>query len=129
MLLEESFHNCFYNFMEALRILSMDAVKQCEVMDNFNVAREIRQDVTDDGAALVNWPGDYLAPSERSAIENLLQHLNALPEEALLRHDHKRAMTHPKWDEIRQIAGQLTHELSDAKRRNQAYFDGNDASG
>jgi len=58
MSLEESFHNCFFYFMEAVDVLALDAAGQCEVMGNFNVAWEIQHDVLDDGVSLINWPID-----------------------------------------------------------------------
>jgi hypothetical protein len=123
MSLEESFHNCFSYFIEAVEVLSLDAAEQCEVMDNFNVAREIQQDVHDDGTALINWPVAYLSPSERDAIAQLITPLMALPPAALLRHEHKQAMSHPAWAELRLAANRLRVQLDDAIKRNREFFD------
>lgn len=122
MSLEESFHNCLFYFLEALDVMALDASAQCHAMDNFNVAREIQQDVRDGGTALVNWPGDYLAQVEKDAIARLLVPLNKLPEAALLRHEHRQAMDHPAWTELRKLAAHLVEQLGDAANRNRAYF-------
>ena len=122
MSLEESFHNCFFYFMEAVDVLSLDAAKQCEAMGNFNVAREIQQDVHDDGTALINWPVAYLSLGERDAIAQLITPLMELPEAALLRHEHKQAMSHPAWADLRIVAKRLRVQLDDAVKKNRAFF-------
>ena len=123
MSLEESFHNCLFYFLKALEVMALDASAQCEVMDNFNVAREIKQDVGDGGAALINWPVvDYLSRTEKDAIAEVLMALNGLPEAALLRHEHRQAMGHPAWMELRVLAARLIEQLGDAAKRNRAFF-------
>jgi hypothetical protein len=122
MSVEESFHNCFFYFMQAVDVLSLDAVEQCEAMDNFNVAQEIQQDVHDDGTALINWPVTYLSLSERNAIAKLLSLLMELPEAALLRHDHKKAMSHPAWADLRIAAKGLRAQLENAIKKNCDFF-------
>jgi hypothetical protein len=122
MSLEESFHNCFFYFQEALHVLALDASAQCEVMENYNVAREIQQDVRDGGTALVNSPADYLSQEEKDAIAKLLKPLNDLPASALLRHEHRQAMDHPAWAELRVLATHLIGQLDDAANRNRVFF-------
>lgn len=108
--------------MKALDVLALDAGEQCEVMGNFNVAREIQQDVHDDGTALINWPVAYLSSEERDAIAQLIAPLMALPESALLRHEHKQAMNHPDWADLRIAAKRLRVQLADAIEKNREFF-------
>lgn len=123
---EESFHQCFLNFMDSLDVLSLDAAEQCELMDNFNVAREIQQDVYDSGISLVNWPviAVSLSPCERVAIAHLIRPLMALPEAALLRHEHMQAMSHPAWADFRITAKRLCVLLDDAVKKSRAFYNG-----
>lgn len=120
--LEESFHNCLFYFLKSLDVIALGARAQCDAMDNFNVARELQQDVRDGGAALTNWPEDYLSQAEKKAITKLLIPLNALPEAAMLRYEHMQAMSHPAWTEIRLLAADLVSQLKNAADRNKAYF-------
>ena len=121
MSLEESFHNCFLYFMEAVEVLSLDAAKQCEVMGNFNVAWEIQHDVLDGGAALINWPISYLSPTEKDAVSQVTVSLSKLPEAALLP-NHIQAMGHPAWADLRIAAKRLRVQLDDAVRKNREFF-------
>jgi hypothetical protein len=123
MPLEESFHNFFFYFMKAVDVLSLDSAEQCEVMGNFNVAWEIQHDVLDGGTALINWPEDYLLPAEKAAITELLPMLRDLPDGALQRtHEHKQAMSHPAWADLRIAAKRLRVQLEDAVKRNHEFF-------
>lgn len=120
--LEESFHNCFFYFVQAVDVLSLSAPEQCEAMGNFNVAQEIQQDVHDNGVALINWPVAYLSLNERNAITKLLSLLMELPEAALSRGDHKKAMSHPGWTNLRIAARELHAQLEHAIKRNGDFF-------
>jgi hypothetical protein len=122
MSLEESFHNCFLYFMEAVDVLSLDAAEQCEAMGNFNVAWEIQHDVFDGGTSLINWPIDYLSPSEKDAIAHVITPLKGLPDGALIS-DNLRAMSHPSWADLRIAAKRLRVQLDDAVKKNRKFFD------
>jgi hypothetical protein len=122
MSLEESFHNCYFYFMDAVGVLALSAVEQCEIMDNLNVAWEIQHDVLDAGISLIDWPIDYLSQSEKDAIARIAMLLKELPEEALLS-DHTRAMNHPSWTELRLAATHLMTQLDGATKRNREFFD------
>lgn len=121
MSLQESFHNAFLYFMEALDVLSLNAAEQCEAMGNFNVAWEIQHDVLDGGVALINWPADYLSQGEKDDIAQLLVTLRNLPE-AALQSESRQAMSHPAWIELRGAATRLSAQLGDASRRNREFF-------
>ncbi len=122
MSLEESFHNCFLYFMEAVEVLSLDATEQCEAMGNFNVAWEIQHDVLDGGNSLINWSIDYLSQSEKDAIAQVTKSLKELPDGALLS-DHMRAMNHPSWTDLRISAKRLRVQLDDVVKKNREFFD------
>ena len=121
MSLDESFHNCFFYFMQAVDVLSLDAEKQCEAMGNFNVAWEIQHDVRDGAAALINWPIGYLSLTEQDAVSQIALFLGELPEAALLP-DHMQAMSHPAWVDLRIAAKRLRVQLDDAVKKNREYF-------
>ena len=84
MSLEESFHNCFFYFMKAIDVLSLDALEQCDAMGNFNVAWEIQHDVLDGGTSLIHWPNEYLSQPEKDAIAQVLRPIKELPDGALI---------------------------------------------
>ena len=121
MSLDESFHNAFLYFMEALGVLSLEAAEQCEAMGNFNVAWELQHDVLDGGTALINWPVDYLSASEKDDTAQLLRPLSELPE-AALRSANQEAMSHTAWIGLRSGAVMLIEQLRDAARRNREFF-------
>ena len=119
---EELFHTRLFYFLEALNVLAMDASAQCDVMGNFNVAREIQQDARDGAVALSTSSDEYLSPAEKEGIAKLLTPLDQLPEAALLRHEHAKAMNHPAWEDLRKLAIQLLDQLSAAAERNRRHF-------
>lgn len=121
VVLEDSFHNAFLYFTEALGVLSLDAHSQCQAMGNFNVAWEIQHDALDWGTALMNFPVCYLYPSEKEAIAPLLKSLQELPQEALAGND-RLAMNHQAWTPLRSAAVCLIARLDDAIRRNREFF-------
>ncbi len=128
MSLEESFYNCYFYFMKAVGVLTLDAAKQCEVMGNFSVAWEIQHDVLDGGTSLVSGPVEYLSQSEKDAITQVATLLKELPDDALLS-DHMRAMNHPSWSELRLAAARLIEQLDDATKRNGEFFDSQRSQG
>lgn len=123
MSLEESFHNCYSYFMQAVGVLTLDASEQCEAMGNSSVAWEIQHDVLDGGTSLLSWPVDYLSQFEKNVIMQLMKPLKELPADALLS-DHLRAMNHPSWSELRLAASNLIMQLDGATKRNHEFFDG-----
>lgn len=121
---EESFHNCFFYFIKTLRLLVLDASEQCDIMGNYLVSGEIKLDVLNDGVALIGFSGDYLLSKEKNIIDALVNLVKELPEDALLRYEHKKAMMHPAWNEVRILASQAIKGLKDAIERNEKFFNG-----
>jgi hypothetical protein len=122
MSLEESFHNCYFRFIEAVSVLALDAAEQCKVMGHVNVAWEIQHDVLDGGISLINWPVDHLSQPEKDAIAQVTTPLKELPDDALL-NDSVQAMNHPSWVELRLAATRLIAQLEDATKKNRQFFD------
>ena len=120
-LLEASFQNSFFYFLQAVDILSLDALKQCETMGNFNVAWEIQHDVCENASALLNWPISYLTDAEKGAVSQVVEILGKLPEGALASNNNL-AMNHPAWAELRIAAKQLQTQLAAAVRSNLEFF-------
>ncbi len=125
---DEAFHNCLYYFVQAIEVLAMESAAQCEAMGNVNVGWELQHDAMDLGAALVSWRGDYLAPIEKNAIEQLLAALAALPSGALSSLDNQAAMSHPAWIALRAAAAELLVELQYPIERTRNFF-GQDIQG
>lgn len=119
---DESFHNCFHYFVQAIEVVALDATEQCEVMGNANVAWEVQHDAMDLGAALVSWPGGYLVPSEKAAIEQMLASLQALPQDVLSADDNLAAMRNPAWIPLRAEAAKLLVELRGSIERTCEFF-------
>ena len=118
---DEAFHNCFFYFVEALGVMSMDAVAQCKAMNNVNVAWEIQHDVLDAGIALQKWPALYLNQAEKDEIGRLVAAVSALPSTAL-RSVNEASMQHPAWTELRRGAAQLLKKLERPIRKNREFF-------
>lgn len=99
-------------FLTALRMASSDAATQCQLMGNFNVAWEIREDLRNG----ISSYGRYLADSNRAALSELDAALAAIPESLLAATDRSdenlSAMQHPKWVEVRRAAEYLLHRLN-----------------
>lgn len=117
---EEEFHNCFFYFVKALNVMSLDAIAQCEAMGNFNVAWEIQHDVQDLGTALQNWPDPYLDQIQKDEIARLIAVVNELPQEALM--SNESAMKHPNWTNLRVGASRLIELLDLPIKRNREFF-------
>lgn len=118
---DEAFHNCFFYFVKALDVMSLDATAQCEAMGNFNVAWEIQHDVLDPGTALQNWPGPYLDQTEKDEIARLITAVNGLPQGALVE-SNEDAMKHPSWGSLRIGASRLTELLERSISKNREFF-------
>ena len=74
------FANAFFYFLKTLESLSEDASRQCEVMGNFNVAWELREDAITDANTVLALPGGRLSSEQREAVGRLLAALRAIPE-------------------------------------------------
>ncbi len=119
---DESFNNCFHYFVQAIKVLALDAPEQCELMGNVNVAWEIQHDAMDLGAALVAWPVDYLGPSQKEAIKQMLVSLQAIPQDVLSADDNLVAMRNPAWIPLRAEAAKLLVDLRNLIEKTREFF-------
>jgi hypothetical protein len=114
---EESFSNVYYYFMEALRVLAENAENQCKIMGSYNVAWEIKDDVSR-GSYLIDKAEGKISVGKRKAIVDLLTDLNTIPESVLAYADseiaNKNAMNHPCWNNLRSKATNLIKLLNQA---------------
>ena len=113
--------NAFFYFLKTLETLSEDAARQCEVMDYFNVAWELRDDATKDANVVLTLPGGRLSTEQREAIGHLLAALRALPESVVnvdnTKEEHLRAMSSPSWAAVRTEAKILRKTLESETQR------------
>ena len=123
---EEGFANAFFYFIKALRILAADADTQCERMGNYNVAWELKDDVSA-GAYLLGLPGGALTQEEKDGIAVMVAALNGLPASLLVAATteaaNKKAMNDPSWVSLRARASELLSLLAATTRRNDAFLD------
>ena len=62
---EEEFHNSYYYYVKALGMLAETAENQCQLMGDYNVAWELKEDVAA-GKYLVN--RGYLSASQEASM-------------------------------------------------------------
>ena len=126
----EEFENCFLHFVTALQVLSRDATRQCDEMDNYNAPWEIRDDAASGGLGSLRLSAPYLSWEQAEKIVDLVAGLRRLPKEALSVSHMKMtghvgcitAMNHPAWEPLRKEAEQLLQLLEPAIKKNGAYF-------
>ncbi|MGH6717124.1 MAG: hypothetical protein ACREDC_13135 [Bradyrhizobium sp.] len=118
---EEEYANAYFYFVKSLGILAEDADSQCKSMDYFNVAWELKDDVSRGATAVLNLHSGHLSGEQTAAILRILEELDSLPKEVLnvanVRMEHVRAMRHPAWDAIRTHAKDLLRLLAPETKR------------
>jgi hypothetical protein len=127
---QDDFENGLFYFVDALKILEMNAEAQCEHVGNYNVPWELQHDVSESGVALVRSSASYLSHEQADKVIELSLALNSLPQEAVappgvLTSDHAgslMAMNHAAWAPLRQKAAQLLLLLGSAIQKNESYF-------
>ncbi|WP_321922320.1 hypothetical protein [Burkholderia sp. BCC1998] len=122
---EEAFANSYYHFVEALKILAADAEFQCDVMGNYNVAWELKHDVSA-GSCMLTLTSGELTKQQRDGIAGIVAALDEIPDSVLeggtTAAVNKRAMHHPCWIPLRARAAELLTLLSSATSRNEAFL-------
>ena len=118
------FANAFFYFLKTLETLSEDASRQCEVMGNFNVAWELREDAITDANTVLALPGGRLSSEQREAVGRLLAALRAIPESVAnvdnTKEEHLRAMSSPSWASVRTESRSLQRILESETQRTRA---------
>jgi hypothetical protein len=121
---EEKYHNIFFHFVNALRILAMDPESQCHAEGNFNVAQELQYEILS-GRYVIG--KGKLNEFEEEALGALASSVAAIPESALVfaeGHDpNVRNMKHAAWSPIRAQAVSLLALLGPRIAENAAYFE------
>lgn len=120
----EAFEHAYYYFAQALEVLASDPKTQCEKGGNYNVAWELKNDVSA-GARLFDLP-KRLSEAQKKEILGLVAALDAIPSEVLRSAttvaDNLRAMNHPCWVPLRERARNLIKLLEPARKKNEEYF-------
>lgn len=122
----EEFENTYYYFVRALQILAQDAPTQCETMGNYNVAWELKDDLSR-GAWVVNYQSSARLPAEQKrGILDLMAALEGVPTTELPAgpdpRDNLAAMNHLCWGPLRKQASQLLELLAPATEECNRYL-------
>lgn len=127
---KDAFANGFLYFVKALKILAADADVQCKRMGNYNVAWELKDDVSA-GAYLLNLPGAPLAQEEKDGIIAMVSALRELPASLLVsattEEANERVMNDPCWIPLRARAAELLKLLAATTARNEEFLAGRDS--
>ncbi|WP_321863545.1 hypothetical protein [Burkholderia cenocepacia] len=122
---EEEFANSYYYFAEALKILAADPDFQCDAMGNYNVAWELKYNVSA-GLCMLTLPSRELTEQQRDGIAQIVAALDEIPASVLgggtTAAINKRAMHHPCWIPLRARAAELLTLLSDVTSRNEEFL-------
>lgn len=118
---EEVYANAYFYFVKALSVLAEDAESQCKKMGYFNVAWELREDVSRGARAILDHPNRNLSEEQREAIRQLLADLANIPDNvfraANSKDQHIRAMSQPCWIPVRTRSKELILLLSSETKR------------
>lgn len=122
---ETAFELAYYNFYQALRILSSDAATQCEKAGAHNIAVQLKNDIFA-GIILFDFPG-RLSLAQKSEILDLNAALDDIPSEFLVGADSASenwsVMHHPCWAPLRERAKKLLEMLEPITQNNVAFFE------
>lgn len=122
---EESYHNSYYYFIRAIKILAESPEKQCELVGNYNVAWELKDEVSS-GSYLIENPASTLTSTQKLAIQQLIDELKKIPatvlREATNHENNLIAMQDPLWKPLRKQAAILLRTLESATKNNEQYF-------
>lgn len=107
---EETSALAYECFLEALNILEADADRQCQLMGNYNVAWELKDDVSR-GIWSLKSSAKKLSDNQSREVQALEAALNALPSSILVsattEQANKLAMNDPCWLPVRKQALKL----------------------
>ena len=122
---EEAFHNGYRRFLDAIEILAKPAEQQCEIMGYYNVAWELKDDVSS-GLYLFDISDQYLNEEKKLEIRSLVADVEKIPKEAFEDKNSTvgslKAMQHPAWELLRVKASSLLKTLESVTRENDKYF-------
>jgi hypothetical protein len=122
---EAAFELAYYNFYQALRILSSDAATQYEKAGDHSIALQLKNDIFA-GIILFDFPG-RLSLVQKSEILDLNAAMDDMPSEFLVGDDtaseNWNMMHHPCWVPLRERAKKLLELLEPVTQNNVAFFD------
>ena len=119
---EEEFHSSYRIYVQALQMLAETPENQCQLMGDYNVAWELKEDVAA-GRYLVN--RGYLSAAQEAWVVALAAALEAVDTLALPA-GHRReanllAMQNPNWEPLRYLAAEVARQLSPFTKLNSSY--------
>jgi hypothetical protein len=121
---DEEYANAYHYFIKSLRILAQEAGSQCKSMDYFNVAWELKDDVSRGATAVLSLHSGHLSEEQTTVILQMLKELASIPTELLnvtnVRMEQIHAMNHPAWDVIRTHAKDILRLLGPETKRIEA---------
>ena len=122
---EENFEQSYSNFFNALELMAEDAETQCKIMDYYNVACELKDDIAI-GIYLLKIAPGKLSDIQIKAIKNFLAEVETLPEYLFngttIDVDSLSNMRQPCWTHIREQAVKLIQILKPATIKNKAFY-------
>jgi len=105
----DEYPTAYGTFRSAVEMLGLDPLDQCQAMGNYNVAWELKDDVSA-GSFILASPNCSLNAAQRKVVEELIEVLKKIPDdllrEAKSEADNLEAMNHPAWMPIRAKAAQ-----------------------
>lgn len=122
---EEVFEQSYWNFFDALELMAEEAETQCKIMNYYNVAWELKDDIII-GYCLLKIASGKLSDVQQSAIRKFLVEVEKLPGHLFIatttERDNLNAMSHSSWVPIRKHAVNLIQILEPATKRNKAFY-------
>lgn len=113
---EDAYANNYHYFQDSLVVLGKDAEAQCQSMNYFNVAWEIKDEIISNGYAVLNTADTQLSEQQKDRIKRLLENVANIPDSVInvpnSKEAHLRAMNNPCWVPLRLQAKQLVSALA-----------------
>jgi Asp-tRNA(Asn)/Glu-tRNA(Gln) amidotransferase A subunit family amidase len=120
---EEEFHSSYRIYLQALEMLAETPENQCQLMGDYNVAWELKEDVAA-GRYLVN--RGYLSAAQEAWVVAMAAALEAIDTLVLPagpgRDVNLLAMQNPNWEPLRYLAAEVVRQLAPFTELNSSYL-------
>jgi hypothetical protein len=120
---EDQFHNAYRIFHMAVVIAALPAEEQCAAMGSYNVAWELRDDVSA-GRYLLG--RGYLSTLQEERVATLVEAVKLVPASALPAGtgiaSNIEAMSHASWQPVRVLATEVLRQLAPFTAANATYL-------
>ena len=120
---EEEFHSSYRIYLQALEMLAETPENQCQLMGDYNVAWELKEDVAA-GRYLVN--RGYLSTAQEAWVVAMAAALEAVDTLVLPagagREVNLLAMQNPNWEPLRYLAAEVVRQLAPFTELNSSYL-------